>query len=114
MDPDRKNSEEVAEPLLAYRNPEFLESTPARTLRILAEYIEPQTRLRKAGVQNTVVFFGSARILPRNRALEKLRELEKLDSQGGPKPSPHELRQARRDVAMSRHYGGARELGRQV
>ena len=114
MDLNQEDAEVVEAPRLAYRDPEFLKSGPARTLRILAEYIEPQTRLRKAGVQNTVVFFGSARILPRDLALEKLRELEKLDSQGGPKPSPHELRQARRDVEMSRYYEEARELARQI
>jgi len=114
MDPDRKNSEEVAEPLLAYRNPECLESTPARTLRIVAEYVEPQTRLRKAGVQNTVVFFGSARILPRDVAEEKLRAIENAGGEGGSKPSRHVLRQARRDLEMSRYYEDARELARLI
>jgi uncharacterized protein (TIGR00730 family) len=46
----------------AYHDPEFLNSRDARVLRILAEYLEPQSRFRKERVQDTVVFFGSARL----------------------------------------------------
>jgi hypothetical protein len=45
----------------AYQNLDFLRSKDARLLRILAEYIEPASRLRDLNVRNTVVFFGSAR-----------------------------------------------------
>ena len=55
-------------PELAYRNLRFLESADARALRIVSEYFDPQARMRKAGVQHTVVFFGSARILSREAA----------------------------------------------
>ena len=47
---------------LAYLDPEFLESEEARPLRILAEYLEPLQRFRAQNIQDTVVFFGSARI----------------------------------------------------
>src|SRR5262245_1028483 len=63
-------------PQLAYKSGRFLDSGDARTLRILAEYLEPQARLRRAGVQNTVVMFGSARILAQDVAEQQLRELE--------------------------------------
>jgi uncharacterized protein (TIGR00730 family) len=46
----------------AYRNPEFMNSRAARPLRILSEYIEPETKFAEEGVDHTVVFFGSARI----------------------------------------------------
>lgn len=46
----------------AYSDESFLKSSDGRTLRILAEYLEPQTRFRKEKVRDTVVFFGSARI----------------------------------------------------
>ncbi|MCW5964766.1 MAG: LOG family protein [Bryobacterales bacterium] len=46
----------------AYADPQFLNSSDARTLRILSEYLEPQARFRRAKVHDTVVFFGSARI----------------------------------------------------
>jgi len=44
----------------AYDNPEFLHGRSARSLRVLAEFIEPEERLRKHGIYNTIVFFGSA------------------------------------------------------
>lgn len=46
----------------AYRDQEFLSSRDARTLRILAEYGQPQQRFRDEGIDSTIVFFGSARI----------------------------------------------------
>lgn len=45
----------------AYKNHEFLMSQEARTIRILAEYLEPQRRFRQLGVQRAIIFFGSAR-----------------------------------------------------
>src|ERR1700743_1982308 len=46
---------------LAYLNPDFLNSPDGRILRILAEYAEPLSRFRREKIQDTVVFFGSAR-----------------------------------------------------
>ena len=47
---------------LAYRSEEFVTSDEARPLRILAEYMEPLHRFRQAGITDTIVFFGSARL----------------------------------------------------
>ena len=44
----------------AYDNLEFLHGRSARHLRVLAEFIEPEERLRKHKIRNTIVFFGSA------------------------------------------------------
>lgn len=60
----------------AYYNKDFLGSPSARTIRLLAEYIEPFERLRKFNIKDTIVFFGSARIkspLQAKRDLNKLR-----------------------------------------
>ena len=46
---------------LAYENEQFLNSPDGRFLRILAEYSEPLNRFRREQIQDTVVFFGSAR-----------------------------------------------------
>jgi uncharacterized protein (TIGR00730 family) len=97
-------------PKLAYRNERFMDSVDARTLRIAAEYLEPQVRLRRAGVQNTVVFFGSSRVLPHNKAREGLREVLGRARCGGPAPSREELRAARMALKMSKYYEEAREL----
>ncbi|UCH95565.1 MAG: LOG family protein [Candidatus Aminicenantes bacterium] len=45
----------------AYKNVEFLNSQEARTLRILAEYLEPKKRFDKENIKHTIVFFGSSR-----------------------------------------------------
>ncbi len=61
--------------LLAYENPEFLDSPDGRMLRILAEYAEPLARFRRENIQDTVVFFGSARFAetPRETSPEMVR-----------------------------------------
>jgi uncharacterized protein (TIGR00730 family) len=48
-------------PLLAYKNEKFLDSADARSLRILSEYLYPLSRFKKEQIQDTIVFFGSAR-----------------------------------------------------
>ena len=70
-----------ANPMLAYRNEEFLESDEARPLRILAEYLEPLHAFRRQHVHDTVVFFGSARLSedgPLGRYYTEARELARL------------------------------------
>jgi uncharacterized protein (TIGR00730 family) len=57
-------------PLKAYGNPDFINGRDARTIRILAEYYEPMSRLKKYGIKNSIVFFGSARVKDR-AAIEK-------------------------------------------
>jgi hypothetical protein len=101
-------------PQLAYRNLRFLESADARALRIVSEYFDPLAHLRKAGVQHTVVFFGSARILSREAALQKLQELELRSKQGSSHALLAELKRARMSVNMSRYYEEARELSRLI
>jgi uncharacterized protein (TIGR00730 family) len=54
----------AADPVLAYRDQDFLDSDDARPLRILAEYLAPLRALREQEVRDTIVFFGSARIVP--------------------------------------------------
>jgi len=51
-------------PEKAYRNLEFLSSHEARTVRILCEYLEPEDRLQKLKVNNTVLFLGSSKANP--------------------------------------------------
>ena len=60
---------------LAYLNPEFLESEEARPIRILTEYLEPLRRFKEEEIQDTVVFFGSARVDSRDRAERALNTL---------------------------------------
>jgi hypothetical protein len=99
---------------LSYRNLRFLESADARALRILAEYFDPLAHFRRAGVQNTVVFFGSARVGPREEAVQHLREVELRIKQGPAAGLQAELKRARMGVHMSNYYEAARELSRLI
>ncbi len=106
------NLPRTRQPKLAYRDGRFMESSDARTLRIGAEYLEPQARLQKAGVLNTIVFFGSARILPQDVAQARLTSLE---TENATRPVPPEnLRAAQTAVQMSRYYEEARRLARLI
>src|SRR4051794_2274725 len=63
---------------LAYRNREFLDGPEGRSLRILSEYLYPLSHFRKERVHDTVVFFGSARLMemgPLGRYYNEAREL---------------------------------------
>jgi uncharacterized protein (TIGR00730 family) len=104
----------VVSPKLAYRNLRFMESGAARTLRIVSEYMEPQVRLRRAGIRHTAVFFGSARILPREEALRRLQDLERQSRDGNLPDAESQLRRARKAVQISRYYEDARVLARLV
>jgi uncharacterized protein (TIGR00730 family) len=96
---------------LAYLHPEFLDSEEARPIRILAEYLEPLRRFKAQNIQDTVVFFGSARIHSRERAQEALDELTRgVGSPGFPHDEP--LRRGRKAVEWSRFYEEARELAK--
>jgi len=54
-------------PETAYNSAEFMNCPEARTIRILSEYLEPETRLDKLKVNNTVLFLGSARADPEDQ-----------------------------------------------
>jgi uncharacterized protein (TIGR00730 family) len=88
---------------LAYQNERFLDTPEARPLRIIAEYLEPLQRLRRENIQDTIVFFGSARILSRDAALARAAQAS-AESQAV----------AERAVEMSRYYEDARELARRL
>jgi len=98
---------------LAYLDREFLDSEEARPLRILAEYLEPLRRFRAQNIQDTVVFFGSARIHSREDAEQAL---ERLQRGFGARDDSHNenLARGRKAVEWSRYYEDARQLARML
>lgn len=112
MADEKKSEAQMAQ--LAYQNLRFLEGADARALRILAEYFDPLAHFRKAGVQNTVVFFGSARVESHEEAVQHLREVEFRIKQGPVAGLQAELKRARMGVHMSGYYEAARELARLI
>jgi hypothetical protein len=101
-------------PLVAYEDPKFMESLGARPLRIIAEYLDPLARLRRANVGDTIVMFGSARIQSREKALAHLKRVRK-DAHGR---RSHEWQMkitgAQSLLEMSRYYEEARELAHKI
>ena len=95
---------------LAYQDPEFLESEEARPLRILAEYQEPLRRFKAQNIQDTVVFFGSARIHSRESAEQALERLERRFGSRPPEEPDEHLLRGRKAVQWSRYYEEARQL----
>ena len=94
---------------LAYHDLEFLESADARPIRLLAEYLEPARRFRLQNIQDTVVFFGSARVHSRQDAERALKQLQK---KRGKKSAEYAtlLKRSRKAIKWSRYYEEAREL----
>lgn len=123
---------------LAYENPAFLNSSDGRLIRVVSEYLEPLARFRREQIQDTVVFFGSARFrgrdeadqAPPDRAPDRAvdRAVDLLDNTGSARLAPREEQpaeaqeiaegqasnlQRKRAVAaveMARYYEDARRL----
>ena len=95
---------------LAYENQPFINSPDGRILRILAEYQEPLSRFRREQIQDTVVFFGSARFQRGDAAKKNLSAVEKNDANAAVAQYEDNLKRARAAVDMARYYEDARRL----
>ncbi len=87
---------------LAYENPLFLNSPDGRVLRIMSEYVEPLSRFRREQIQDTVVFFGSARFPSQDGA--------KLAMDTAQSAAPAELQKLRAGVSSARYYEDSRRM----
>jgi uncharacterized protein (TIGR00730 family) len=105
----RQRTEKPVEQPLAYHDLDFLESADARPIRILAEYLEPLQRFRMHNIQDTVVFFGSARTLSRELAQEAL---DKLNTDDARKAADYDaaLKRSKKALEWSKYYEEARQL----
>ena len=100
---------------LAYHDEAFMESLPARPLRIMAEYLDPLSRIRRENITDTIVMFGSARIKSREEALSALGHLKRASRRTQQTADWHrKMASAKRELAMSRYYEDARELSRRI
>ncbi len=97
-------------PVKAYKNLEFLTGSNARPIRILAEYSEPYYRFKENDIHSTIVFFGSARIKPKETAKKNIFTAAEAYEK---KPTPaneHKLSEARLQLRLSKYYEDAVEL----
>ncbi len=105
-------------PLKAYKNLDFLNSSDARTIRILAEFLEPMQRFKREKVCDTIVFFGSARTMNLETAQKELlvveRKLETAGSREEQKVVQEELEYAKCQVFLARYYEDAVQLAKRL
>lgn len=88
-----------------FRDDGFLKDADDRMLRMLSEYLKPLEQFESAGISDTIVMFGSARILSPEAAAEALDKA----AQGDGDPAI-----AQRDVDNARYYDAARTLSRRL
>jgi len=93
---------------LAYQNEPFLNSPDGRILRILSEYVEPLARFRREQIQDTVVFFGSARFKNLRTAESALTGLKNGTDNGAEQETGFKRAQAA--VDMARYYEDSRRM----
>src|ERR1700736_1768603 len=105
-------------PKAPHQDPQFLESTAARPIRILAEYLHPLVQLKNEGIGDTIVMFGSARIESHETAQMRLTRLKKTPASKIPAAQRvrHRiaLREAKSALKMSRYYEEARQLSHRI
>lgn len=101
-------------PLKAYKNLDFLTSANARPIRILSEFSEPHYRFKEHEIDSTIVFFGSARIKPKELAKNEIFKAADLYEK---KPTPkneQKLSAARLQLRLSNYYEDAAEFARLI
>jgi uncharacterized protein (TIGR00730 family) len=95
---------------VAYQNETFLGSPDGRIIRMLAEYQEPLARFRREQIQDTVVFFGSARFQGLKDAEKNLVALQQNHASAPDAELEKGLKLAQAGVDMARYYEDARRL----
>ena len=86
---------------MIYHNMDFIDSEIGRPIRIIAEFMAPNQIFQQEGVQNTIVFFGSARTLPMSEIKKRLKGCK----------NKKEVARLKQLEAVAEYYDAAHELG---
>ena len=92
---------------MAFADPEFLFRRETRGIRFQLEMLKPDLGQAEAGIESTVVVFGSARFVDPETAQQLLTEAEASGDAA-------RIALAKRDVRNARHYELARQFSRLV
>ncbi len=98
----------------SYKDLAFLNGPDARSLRILSEFLHPLANLRRKGIRDTIVFFGSARLQSRLTAQKSARSARAAVKRRSTTRSRAQLVAAEMDLRMSSYYEDAVALARQL
>lgn len=100
---------------LAYEDLDFLNSPRLRAARMELEFLKPDFALEDHGIENTIVVFGSTRIVEPAEAGRRLEEARQQLAQAPDNAvRQRAVARAERIVAKSRYYDIAREFARLV
>ena len=95
----------------AYHDKDFITSPDAREVRILCEITAPKLKYKEEQINNTIVFFGSARSVSQEEASKELADLQAQISNGSDK---HDLQKqidkALMKVKLAKYYDAAEDL----
>ena len=89
---------------MIYHNMDFIDSDSGRPIRIIAEFMAPNQIFQQEGVQNTIVFFGSARTLPMAEIKKRMKGCK----------DKKELARLKRLETVAEYYDAAHELGAKI
>jgi uncharacterized protein (TIGR00730 family) len=92
---------------LAFADPEFLLRRETRGIRFQLEMLKPDLAQHDAGIENTIVVFGSARFRESSEAQEQLTRAERSGD-------VREIARANAMVRNAHYYDHAREFARTV
>ena len=92
---------------LAFADPEFLLRRETRGIRLQLEMLKPDLAQHEAGIENTIVVFGSARFREASEAQEQLVRAERSGD-------PRDIARAQAMVRNAHYYDHAREFARTV
>jgi uncharacterized protein (TIGR00730 family) len=116
--PDGRKLKPQHAPKVSHRDAKFLDSVPARPIRILGEYIHPLVQLKNEGIGDTIVMFGSARIEPHETAQARYTRLKRAKTRKMSEQALNQhraaLRNAKSSLEMSRYYEEARQLSHKL
>ncbi len=101
-------------PIKAYKDLNFLNSEPARNIRVLCEMTEPGIRFEEEQIKDTIVLFGSARIMPIDVAEAQLAKVEAEISDHPSAEEKRALHQAHSAVKAAPYYNMAVDLAEEL
>ena len=100
---------------IAFEDRNFIWSDHARPIRLHLETEKPEWIMRQVGIRSTVIVFGSARFVSKNRAQRLLNEAnEKLAANPHCEKAKNAVAKAKVQVKTSVYYEEAREFARIV
>ncbi|MCP4754201.1 MAG: LOG family protein [Proteobacteria bacterium] len=99
-----------------YKNQDFLNSPEARQIRILCELTAPKKRFEEHQIENTIVFFGSARSISKTEAEENLETVRNKmkSSDSSDEFLQDQLASAERSLKLSEYYEESAKLARRL